>query len=167
MDFGVTGPGFLPRSLVGVHAWAGRVSDPARLDGRTRENARLGSLLRGPALAAAMRGRARARRTVGRVFDHVDVLLVPTSATPPPHVAAFDDLPGWRTDLQMAAACPYTFGWNVLGWQGIDVPAGLTGDGLPVGVQLLGPGGAETGLVALAARLEELRRWAACPQGVR
>ena len=159
VDHGVSGPGFLPRSLVGVHAWTQRVADRSRLDGRTRENARIGSVLRGPALAAAMRARARARRTVGRAFQQVDVLLAPTTATPPPEIGAFDDLSGWRTDLTMATACPYTFAWNVLGWPGVDVPAGRTAAGLPIGVQLLGPAGAEGGLVALAAQLEQLRRW--------
>jgi amidase len=48
----------------------------------------------------------------------------------------------------------------VLGWPGVNVPAGLTDDGLPVGAQLLGPAGAEGRLVSLAAQLEAVEKWA-------
>ncbi|MFE6131611.1 amidase family protein, partial [Streptomyces sp. NPDC056437] len=59
----------------------------------------------------------------------------------------------------MAAACPYAWPWNVLGWPGVNVPAGLTADGLPVGAQLLGPAGSEETLISLAAQLEADQRW--------
>ena len=41
----------------------------------------------------------------------------------------------------------------------MNVPAGLTESGLPVGAQLLGQGNAEGQLVALAAQLEHVCRW--------
>jgi amidase len=59
----------------------------------------------------------------------------------------------------MLAACPYTWPWNVLGWPGVAVPAGFTGDGLPVGAQLLGPACSEPLLISLAAQLESRVRW--------
>jgi amidase len=59
----------------------------------------------------------------------------------------------------MTSACPYTWPWNALGWPGINVPAGLTDEGLPVGAQLLGPFGSEPLLIALAAQLERAERW--------
>ena len=60
----------------------------------------------------------------------------------------------------MVAACPYTWPWNVLGWPGVNVPAGITADGLPVGAQLLGPANSEGRLLRLAAQLERVERWA-------
>jgi amidase len=60
----------------------------------------------------------------------------------------------------MVSACPYAWPWNVLGWPGVNVPAGLTDDGLPVGAQLLGPSGSERRLVSLAAQLESVEKWA-------
>jgi amidase len=42
----------------------------------------------------------------------------------------------------------------------VNVPAGLTDDGLPVGAQLLGPAGTEGRLVSLAAQLEAVEKWA-------
>ena len=59
----------------------------------------------------------------------------------------------------MIAHCPYAWPWNVLGWPGVNVPAGFTTSGLPLGAQLLGPASTEPVLVSLAAQLEADRRW--------
>ena len=59
----------------------------------------------------------------------------------------------------MIAACPVTWPWNVLGWPSINVPAGFTSDGLPIGVQLMGPENSEPLLVSLAAELEAVSGW--------
>ena len=86
-------------------------------------------------------------------------MLTPTTAGPPPRVGAFDGLSSWRTDTRMAALCPYAWPWNVLGWPGVNVPAGFTRDGLPLGAQLLGPTCGEERLISLAAQLEDDRHW--------
>jgi amidase len=54
-----------------------------------------------------------------------------------------------------------TWPWNVLGWPSINVPAGFTSEGLPIGVQLMGPANSEPLLVSLAAELEALGGWPA------
>jgi amidase len=59
----------------------------------------------------------------------------------------------------MIAACPYAWPWNILGWPGVNVPAGFVDGGLPVGAQLLGPANSEPLLVSLAAQLEADQRW--------
>jgi amidase len=41
----------------------------------------------------------------------------------------------------------------------VNVPAGFTAAGLPIGCQLLGPAASEARLVSLAAQLEADRRW--------
>ena len=60
----------------------------------------------------------------------------------------------------MIRACPVTWPWNVLGWPSINVPAGFTSDGLPIGVQLMGPANSEGMLISLAAELEAVCGWA-------
>ncbi len=100
------------------------------------------------------------RHRVGSIFNIVDVILAPTTAQPPPPVHAFDHLGGLSTDRVMIAACPVTWPWNVLGWPSINVPAGFTSDGLPIGVQLMGPANSEGLLVSLAAELEAILGWA-------
>lgn len=157
--YGLIGLDFLPRSLAGVHDWVARVPDTAALDPRTRANGRTGTWLGGTALRLSRRAEPVLHRQVGAVFRNVDVLLTPTTATPPPPVGRFDGLTGWQTDQAMIAACPYAWPWNVLGWPGVNVPAGLTPEGLPLGAQLLGQEGTEERLISLAAELEAVERW--------
>ncbi|HEY7594263.1 MAG TPA: amidase [Actinophytocola sp.] len=158
--YGMIGLNFLPRSLAGVHDWCGMTPDPALLDFRTRDAGRLGSRLAGRALRLSTRSLGFFQRRVGRIFDRADVVLAPTTAAPPLPVGSIDGLTGWGTDRTVITACPYTWPWNVLGWPGVNVPAGLTEAGLPVGAQLLGPAGGEELLISLAAQLETVMRWA-------
>jgi amidase len=157
--YGLMGATFLPRSMVGLRDWSRRVPDVALLDPRTRHNVALGRWVGGPLLAAARALERPLRAQVGRVFRRVDVILAPTTAQPPLPIGSIDGLGGWATDKVIVGACPYTWPWNVLGWPGVNVPAGVTADGLPLGAQLLGPGGSESLLVALAAQLERVERW--------
>ncbi|WP_043267322.1 amidase [Streptomyces sp. CT34] len=158
-DYGLVGLAFVPRATAGVGEWAARVPDPRLLDRRTREAARLGRLLGGPVLRRARAAESRQQRRIGALFGPYDVLLTPTTATPPPRVGALAELGGWRTDRAMIAACPYAWPWNVLGWPGVSVPAGFSADGLPLGGQLLGPAHTEPRLISLAAQLQDALRW--------
>jgi amidase len=160
--YGVLGIGVLPRAIEGVHGWARKVPDRGRLDPRTLETARLGRYLGGPVLRAARRLEPLMARQVGAIFGRFDAVLAPTTAEPPLPIGALDGLSGFATDRRMLQACPYTWPWNVLGWPGVNVPAGLTDEGLPVGAQLLGPADSEPLLISLAAQLEERERWFEC-----
>lgn len=157
--YGPIGLTFVPRATAGIREWARRMPDPALLDPRTRAAARTGRLLGGPVLRAARAAEGPLRRHVGRIFRRYDVLLTPTTATPPPRVGDLAHLSGWQTDRTMIAHCPYAWPWNVLGWPGINVPAALTPTGLPLGAQLLGPAHTEPLLISLASQLESAHPW--------
>ena len=157
--YGLIGAPFMPRSMAGIREWAKRVPDPSALDPRTRHNALVGLALGGPLLAAARASEPLSRRQVGRIFRKVDVVLAPTTAQPPLAIGAAEGLGGWATDRVVVAAAPYAWPWNVLGWPAVNVPAGLTAEGLPVGAQLMGPANAEPRLLALAAQLEGAENW--------
>ena len=152
------GASIMPRSMAGIAEWAGRAPDLGGLDPRVQESARVGRLL-GPLLGVARVAEEVARRRVGRVFREHDVVITPTSAQPPLEIGRCKGLSNWETDKAIVAACPYAWPWNVLGWPGVNVPAGLTGGGLPIGAQLLGPANSEPRLLALAAQLEVEERW--------
>ena len=156
--YGPIGLTFVPRSTTGVRDWIARVPEPQRLDPRTHHNARMGRVLQ-PLLGLARRLERPLQRRVGAIFHRFDVVLAPTTAKPPLPIGAIDGLGNWDTDKTMVGACPYAWPWNVLGWPGINVPAGLTAAGLPVGAQLLGPANSEELLLSLAGQLEAEERW--------
>lgn len=157
--YGPIGLAFMPRSMAGIRGWLRRLPDPELVDERTRKNAKLGGIIGGPLLKLARASEGLLQRRIGAIFKHVDVVLAPTTAQPPLPVGAIDGLGPWATDKVIVGACPYSWPWNVLGWPGVNVPAGLTESGLPLGATLLGPADSEGLLIALAAQLEQVERW--------
>ncbi|MFF5493772.1 amidase [Streptomyces aquilus] len=157
--YGQIGLTFIPRATAGLAERVGDAPFPALLDRRTRDAARLGRLLGGAPLRAARRAEAVLHRRIGAFFTSYDVVLAPTTAAPPPRIGSMLPLGGFATDRAMIAACPYAWPWNVLGWPGVNVPAGFVDGGLPVGAQLLGPANSEPLLISLAAQLEAELRW--------
>ena len=166
--YGQIGLTFVPRATAGIAERVAEAPFPALLDRRTRDAARLGRLLAGAPLKAARRAEAVLHRRIGTVFESYDVILAPTTAAPPPRIGSLLPLSGFATDRAMIAACPYAWPWNVLGWPGVNVPAGFVTGGLPVGAQLLGPADSEPLLISLAAQLESDLLWHETwpPQGV-
>ena len=150
---------FLARSTSGLLDWAERLGPGVELDPRTVENLRTGRLLSENVLRKARAKEAAAQRRVGYIFNLVDVILAPTTALPPPTVHHFDKRGGFSTDRAMIRACPATWPWNLLGWPSVNVPAGFTSEGLPIGVQLMGPADSEPLLISLAAELEAVNGW--------
>ena len=82
-------------------------------------------------------------------FRQCDVLLTPTAPT-----AAFKFGEHGDDPLTMYLADIYTIPANLAGLPAMSVPAGLTSDGLPVGVQLLAAPFAEKSLFGAALALE-------------
>ncbi len=96
----------------------------------------------------AQKVRTLIKRDFDRAWEKVDVVLTP--ATPSPAFA-----PGEITDpVQMYLNDIFTVTVNMAGLPGISVPGGLSADGLPLGLQLIGrPFGEET-LFQTAAAIE-------------
>lgn len=151
---------FLARSTAGLWDWEERLGDGVVLDPRTVSNMRMGHFLGQAILRNARRHESASQRRVGSIFDIVDVVLAPTTAQPAPLARYFDRLGSFGTDRSMIRACPVTWPWNLLGWPSINVPAGFTSAGLPIGVQLMGPADSEGMLISLAAELEAVCGWA-------
>lgn len=143
-----------------VDAWLReREIDRSQLEPRTRVHARMGRLLSGAPARAARAAEPSLRRRMGAIFEHADLVLTPTTASPPPRIGALQGRGYWATSTAASAACPFAWPWNVVGWPAISVPAGFTAAGLPLGAQLVAPGQGEATLLALAGELEQSRRW--------
>lgn len=157
-DWGLVGLGFLPRGTAGVAEWAARVPG-GEVERATRAEIRLGRMLSGLPLRLARAAEPRLRARIGRIFEQADVVLTPTTAHLPLRAGALSGLGWWRAGHIASTACPYCWVWNTLGWPGLNVPAGLSRSGLPIGVQLLGSDSDEATLLALGAELERVERW--------
>ena len=81
-----------------------------------------------------------------QVFEHADVLIVPTFPTLPTLAQVQSDSLGWSRRLGT-----YTNFANLLGLCAIALPAGFTESGVPVGITLLGRPGSERRLCEIGA----------------
>ncbi len=99
-----------------------------------------------------------------RAFDRFDAVLTPTLALPPRPLGWYGDDPDEDFRRQCAYS-PWTSMVNVAGLPALTLPVGVTGaghpdgEGLPMGVQLIGRPGGERTLLALGAQLERRLRW--------
>ena len=142
-------PGALPDPRpVGAHA-----AQPGVPPGRPRDVERR---LRG----AVSRLQLRARRIVS-LWSRYDLLLTPTLALPPVPVGweSEPDDP-WEQFDRAARFTPFTAAFNVTGQPAMSVPLHWSAEGLPIGVQLVGPPLGDAVLFRVAAQLEAARPWA-------
>ena len=91
----------------------------------------------------AQRVRTLVIRAFGDVFKQCDVVATPTSPTPAFKIGAK------REALEEYLADIYTIGANLAGLPGLSVPAGFTSNGLPLGLQFLGPQQADVRVVQI------------------
>jgi aspartyl-tRNA(Asn)/glutamyl-tRNA(Gln) amidotransferase subunit A len=96
-----------------------------------------------------------------RAFESVDVVVMPTSPTPPFRLGEKTDDP-----LQMYLADIFTVSVNLVGLPGISVPCGLVetpraggADRLPIGLQLVGRMFDETTMLRVADAFERTTDW--------
>ena len=118
-------------------------------------------LLPAAATARAQRVRALLRGELARAFEQVDVIAWPTvPAVAPPLDAPLVELPSGT--FAADAVNPRAGGLaNLTGIPAISVPVGLSGDRLPIGLQLQAAWGREELLLDAAEALERAngRRW--------
>jgi aspartyl-tRNA(Asn)/glutamyl-tRNA(Gln) amidotransferase subunit A len=97
----------------------------------------------------AQQVRTLLREDYRRAFEKCDAIAMPTTPTP-----AF--MLGEKVDdpLSMYLNDIYTCTANLVGNPGISIPCGLSSEGLPIGLQLLGPHWSEAALLRLADAYE-------------
>ena len=98
----------------------------------------------------AQKVRTLIKRDFEQAFEDVDVLLTPTTPTP-----AFGIGEKSGDPIEMYLNDIFTVTVNMSGLPGISVPAGLSKEGLPLGLQLIGKAFDEETLVRVAHVIEE------------
>lgn len=94
---------------------------------------------------------ARLKRETEALFESTDVLIVPTTPTHPTIASVAADPIARNSQLGL-----YTNFVNLLGLCALAVPAMRRADGLPAGVTLIAPAGADQRLAVLGARIQSL-----------
>ncbi|MGC9141249.1 MAG: Asp-tRNA(Asn)/Glu-tRNA(Gln) amidotransferase subunit GatA [Caldimicrobium sp.] len=85
-----------------------------------------------------------------KAFKEVDLILTPTTPTPPFRLGEKISDP-----LQMYLSDIFTIPVNLAGLPALSLPVGLTTDNLPVGVQIIGPQFKDELVLALAYQIEK------------
>ena len=109
------------------------------------------------------------RRDVWAVFEGVyrdfDVVMTPTLLQPPlpvdPATGVTDEPDSW-----VERWFQHMYPFNLTGQPAVSIPAGLTADGLPVGLQVVGPRLADGQTLGFAAAAERRTGWDATPPSI-
>jgi amidase len=152
---------FLPRYFRGIYNDVRSLPYPDRLEARTRNMARIGSLLSDRRMAAVHAGAAALAARIQSIFDDVDVVITPGNAAGPSRIGAYQRRGALLSFLLVSGRVPFFGMWNLTGQPAAVVPWGLDHAGVPLSVQLVGRPHDEATLLALAAQIEAARPWAA------
>ncbi len=119
------------------------------------DNIRAGESLTGADVARAYTQRTALSERMREFFGSYDVLVLPVSQVPP--FPADQEFPTAINGRPMETYLDWmrsAYFITVTGCPAISVPAGRTRDGLPVGIQIVAPHGAERRLLEVAAAFE-------------
>ena len=128
---------------------------------RLYEHGRIQPLARASQVLEAIR---RMRADVAAKINPYDILLTPVQPEPaPPHGGALcatsSDLSAEQWMDADAAMYQYLGVFNVTGQPSVSLPLAQSGEGLPIGVQIVGQFGDEATLVRIARDLENAMPW--------
>ena len=94
------------------------------------------------------------RRTISdQLFKEVDVIILPTTITAPLSIAEA------KVKGARALAVDYTIPFNYYGLPAISIPCGFTDDGLPLGLQIVGPKWGESKVLDAANKFQKATNW--------
>jgi aspartyl-tRNA(Asn)/glutamyl-tRNA(Gln) amidotransferase subunit A len=103
----------------------------------------------------AQRVRRRLRTEFEKLWKEVDCFLTPTTPNTAPRIGENTVRLGGRDEDSRIAATRLVRGINVLGLPALSIPCGLSGAGLPVGLQIVGPPFEEATILKAGAALED------------
>jgi aspartyl-tRNA(Asn)/glutamyl-tRNA(Gln) amidotransferase subunit A len=124
---------------------------------RIRTGAKVGT----PEYIRLHRAMEESRRSIEDLFKSVDLVVTPTVPVSAPTIATLREDPGTlrsREILMLRNTRPI----NTWGVPAVSVPCGFTVDGLPIGLQIIGPPWREDWVLQLAYAYEQATEWHNC-----
>jgi aspartyl-tRNA(Asn)/glutamyl-tRNA(Gln) amidotransferase subunit A len=130
-------------------------SAPELYDPETLRRVQTGDTVTETEYQNAMAQLQRARQEIAKTFRDVDVLLTPTTPVPAPRISdLLKDISLLRpAEIRLLRN---TRPVNVWGLPAISVPCGFTSEGLPIGLQIIGPPNGEKKVLQAAYAYEQL-----------
>ncbi len=113
-----------------------------------------GLTLEDPEYQTALAEHRRLASQADQLFDDVDILVLPCNMMSPPPVADLTDLDRYG-EANTAILRP-TYPISALGLTAISIPVGVDGSGMPIGLQLVAPGGQDEALLGVALAAERV-----------
>jgi amidase len=104
----------------------------------------------------------RQRELVARLlgwFGDADLWVTPTVAVPPPKIGLWKGLAPGDAFAEAATLGAFTALYNVTGQPAASLPAGVSAEGLPIGVQIAGRVNEDATVLAVSRQLERAMPW--------
>ncbi|MCT7656901.1 amidase [Mycobacterium deserti] len=152
-------PHALARYFRGVYDDVQTLPHPQRLEARSRSFARLGGLISEQQMRRIRAAESVVAERVNVIFDDVDVVLTPGTATGPSRIGAYQRRGAVPTLALVAGRVPFQAMFNVTGQPAAVVPWDRDNSGVPTSIQLVGRPFDEATLLSLSAQLERTRPW--------
>jgi amidase len=150
----------LPRYFRGAYDDVQTLPHKERLEKRTRTFASIGGLISDRRMAVIRDAERRLAQRVLSIFDDVDVVITPATASGPSRIGAYQRRGAVTTLALVAQRVPFQAMFNGTGQPAATVPWDVDNDGLPTAIQIVGRPFDEATLLSLGAQLEKARPWA-------
>jgi aspartyl-tRNA(Asn)/glutamyl-tRNA(Gln) amidotransferase subunit A len=161
-DPGFGDPTSTLETLWGAGAWSALKAIPeerwSEMDPGLVDIAVRGRDISGADFIAAANARGALYSTMARFHERYDLLLTPTLATPAFEVE-HNTPPNGSFGADWLAWTPYSYPFNLTLQPAASLPCGFTKGDLPVGLQIVGPMGADDLVLAASRAFESLRPW--------
>ncbi|MCL6594106.1 MAG: amidase, partial [Alicyclobacillus sp.] len=132
---------------------------PERYGADVRQRLTAGYEVRGHQYVLATQFRRRFRAALTELFTDLDALVTPTTPLTATDIGQQKAHIRAHEVYVRAHLTRYTNPWNLSGLPAVSLPCGLAPDGLPVGLQWIGPPFADDTLLAIAQQAEAALGW--------
>ncbi|MBZ5552840.1 MAG: amidase [Acidobacteriia bacterium] len=134
---------------------SGRIHNhPDKIGADVLERLRQGLEVTGTEYALARKIQVQWQRKMSKVFESVDLMVLPATPQPATSIAESEAVPLARGRLTRFMRL-----FNLTGIPALVLPCGFTRSGLPIGLQIAGPAWSEARLLQLAHAYQEATDW--------